>query len=746
MSFAPSVGDILMLSQLAWKIGRAFTTGKKSSPAEFAEVERESNGLSVALKLVAETLHEDTSVLSHADKNTQLAVSTILASASTTLSDLESFVDQYRVIKQKRTDGGFIVERSWSEAVIANYKKVKWTTEGGDITELRNMLHMHTNTINLTMQALQSKSMARIERTVIPMAENVAAIHDRVNGDLGDKIDDLHRFIMTIAAGTPSLAAMDREIEPKRSSADSETTVLRSINSTPSYPGKRLALPYRTPSMTDRSVSPEYSPQKTRSGREDSAYWSMIPKSYELDRGFESGSPPVDRYGIGDSVPPSGTTLAASPYEYAEPGKPRKHSARRESETLPNFLPNMDDPDATTGSAVEATSSSSHDKDDGFANRLPPPALSPVDQEPQTPATPASIFSLKPKRTNTSHSERVEPISRTVSAKEAPATPVVSAAAQNFEKLLLRNAAILCDVRGTLVEYAQHNPDEPDTRYNTEMIPACKDARIYVVRKREHKPQGGSKVTTSIWVISDDGTVRCQQTLSDTLETVPYCSYFQPEKVSLPPTEGTIMRLRFHRETWGRDCEKEITTNWVNYLLESEQAANSFQSAVFGRALLGSFRTLKTAVLHEGIKGAFAFEEKFANIEVLRLWQDDGTAQDGAGGGVLALLHLGSDFGEGWARWWMNSSTQAVRIKDEQTKFVRLKGIDLRVVKPGASVEKVRQRQMSDLSGNGRPRKKSSVEKQVTGVRIEFQTEVLREEFVVLTRRIQQRMMPLPDV
>lgn len=51
-----SVGDILMLSQTAWKIGRAFTKGKKSAPSEFLEVERESNGLSDALKLVAETL------------------------------------------------------------------------------------------------------------------------------------------------------------------------------------------------------------------------------------------------------------------------------------------------------------------------------------------------------------------------------------------------------------------------------------------------------------------------------------------------------------------------------------------------------------------------------------------------------------------------------------------------------------------------------------------------------------------
>ncbi|KAK0934037.1 hypothetical protein LTS01_026173, partial [Friedmanniomyces endolithicus] len=58
------------------------------------------------------------------------------------------------------------------------------------------MLQMHVNSINLVMQALQSRSLARLERTVMPMAENIADIHDRVNGDLGNKIDDLHRIIM----------------------------------------------------------------------------------------------------------------------------------------------------------------------------------------------------------------------------------------------------------------------------------------------------------------------------------------------------------------------------------------------------------------------------------------------------------------------------------------------------------------------------------------------------------------------
>lgn len=67
-------------------------------PCEFAEVERESRtvtSLSDALKLVAEALHEDKSILPQAEDQTKYAVNTILESARKTLEDLESFVDQY---------------------------------------------------------------------------------------------------------------------------------------------------------------------------------------------------------------------------------------------------------------------------------------------------------------------------------------------------------------------------------------------------------------------------------------------------------------------------------------------------------------------------------------------------------------------------------------------------------------------------------------------------------------------------
>ena len=84
-----------MLSQQAWKIGRAFTKGKYSAPEEFAEVEREANGLSDALKLTAEALHADGSILSRAEPETRGAVNAILESAATDLLLLRRYRVKY---------------------------------------------------------------------------------------------------------------------------------------------------------------------------------------------------------------------------------------------------------------------------------------------------------------------------------------------------------------------------------------------------------------------------------------------------------------------------------------------------------------------------------------------------------------------------------------------------------------------------------------------------------------------------
>lgn len=156
----PNVGDILMLSQVAWKTGRVFTAGQKHAPAEFHAVETDVSGLAHSLKLLAEVLHAENgdSLISKSGPETQDGVAIILSSCQRTVHDLDSLVERYQVIRKHRTSGGFAIERSWSDLVLAQYETIIWTTEGGNLLQLSNLLQMHTKSIRLLIEAVQRQA------------------------------------------------------------------------------------------------------------------------------------------------------------------------------------------------------------------------------------------------------------------------------------------------------------------------------------------------------------------------------------------------------------------------------------------------------------------------------------------------------------------------------------------------------------------------------------------------------------
>lgn len=165
MAGIPSVADILMLSQIAWKIGRAFTAGRRGAPPEFLDIETEVNGLSTSLKRLVEVSFNENpdggevgtgeGLLAQADRRTKLGMATILMSCQRTLQDLDSLVTQYQDTKTYRTSAGATIkDKGWSEVVLRSWMSMMWTAEGGTIADLRDMLHLHTSTIMLTVQAL----------------------------------------------------------------------------------------------------------------------------------------------------------------------------------------------------------------------------------------------------------------------------------------------------------------------------------------------------------------------------------------------------------------------------------------------------------------------------------------------------------------------------------------------------------------------------------------------------------------
>ncbi|GIZ47023.1 hypothetical protein CKM354_001012400 [Cercospora kikuchii] len=776
-----SRNDVLTLAQTACRIGRAFAHGKDSDPVEFAEVERALNCLGGVLKLVAGALHEEDSVLSHDGDEVRGAINEILQSVRKTLASLERFVDRYQVIKKKDTGHGFVVERTWSQIVLENYKTFKWTIQGSDIQALQEVLLMYTTCLDLILQALQSRTPGRLAATVVPIAQKIAPIHEKGsgNGSLREALDEVQQVIVRLTSGTESPNPHETQMRPASIQEDVSAY---------------------TPSISDMSLNEDANHGDINS-HISNASQRRLHQRRKLDQTFLHASSTLSftsdgnltaadalqqaitgsrTSGSSSSLKPqhsaSGSKdLCASPQDSAYEGESScRTSWRRDSATLPALFRALEEDSRATAGSTRSLSTEEGEPPPlpvkskrrsmppplpirRSAQRveldvLPPPAIESSQERSRAAATPYSA-STELRRTH-SGADGDSPDNKPATKTAYRQTIHIEASDINerkkFERQLFRNSAILCDVRGRLVEYAQHNPEISDMRYNVEMKPACKEFRILVIRKRENREYGGTKVATSVWCLSDDDKTRIQQKLSETQETVPYCSYFEPEKVSLAGNteEGGQILLKFHSKEWGALLQAEKSTNWVNYYFATEADAVTFQSAVFGRKLLGSFRTTKTTVIHEGLKGAFAFEEQFAHIEMLRLWEEDGVETPGATGGVMALMHISSNFGEGWARWWINNSRQHVRIKEDGSKFVKVKGIDVTVARPGATARQAERAKIASMGGmvNAKAAEKDAVLKKVGGIKIEFKTEEERNKFVAAAKEAQTRSLPLPEL
>lgn len=157
MSSPPSTNDVVRLSQLAWTTGRSFYQARKSNkdatlPIEFINVEEELSRLARALKALSETA----SAWLAAEDLSKDSLGVILGSCRKSLADLNYLTENYQTSRHTKSATGTSVERVWDSTFLTNYHAINWTSEGGTIQELHEMLRMHTSTI-MMLRSLQDR-------------------------------------------------------------------------------------------------------------------------------------------------------------------------------------------------------------------------------------------------------------------------------------------------------------------------------------------------------------------------------------------------------------------------------------------------------------------------------------------------------------------------------------------------------------------------------------------------------------
>lgn len=147
-----SIGDAILLATIAYDVGKAFSSGAKSAPAEFAEVQSLLFSIGDALDLVGQTCEGRTRQA--VPEETAAKLEGILRNCQNVLKSLERFVDKYSVLDSEASNSGAKGVRVWRRDIVKNFKKLTWTTEGKGITELKQTLTAHVQALNLAVTAM----------------------------------------------------------------------------------------------------------------------------------------------------------------------------------------------------------------------------------------------------------------------------------------------------------------------------------------------------------------------------------------------------------------------------------------------------------------------------------------------------------------------------------------------------------------------------------------------------------------
>lgn len=148
-----SIGDAILLATIAYDLGKAFSSGAKSAPAEFAEVQSLLFSIGDALDLVGKTCAGRPK--QEVPDKTASKLDGILHNCQSVLKSLEHFVEKYSVLESSQASKpGAKGARVWKKDILRNFKKVTWTTEGEGIIKLKQTLTAHVQALNLALTAV----------------------------------------------------------------------------------------------------------------------------------------------------------------------------------------------------------------------------------------------------------------------------------------------------------------------------------------------------------------------------------------------------------------------------------------------------------------------------------------------------------------------------------------------------------------------------------------------------------------
>ncbi|KAL5345585.1 hypothetical protein ACLOAV_009339 [Pseudogymnoascus australis] len=192
MSFGIGIGDIVLLSDLAHRLGTTLTSGRKGATAEFQEVQNQLFAIGKALSFASAILESPKS--SDGDQTVapedEILVR-MIENCGVTLKHLDGVLKKYPELRADAVQVDEKTHHKWVEEFKVNIRKIKFTTEGTGLDKLRGSLGIHVTALNL---AITARSCIQADKVKL----QVEASHA--------KLEDMHEWFMTnikLASGEP---------------------------------------------------------------------------------------------------------------------------------------------------------------------------------------------------------------------------------------------------------------------------------------------------------------------------------------------------------------------------------------------------------------------------------------------------------------------------------------------------------------------------------------------------------------
>lgn len=141
--------------------------------------------------------------------------------------------------------------------------------------------------------------------------------------------------------------------------------------------------------------------------------------------------------------------------------------------------------------------------------------------------------------------------------------------------------------------------------------------------------------------------------------------------------------------------------------------------------------------IHEGLGKSFTYAEQMCALENLRVWEDTDS------GAIIALIHFSAEFRNGYLAFYLNSSVNPIKVKDDGNREVKIKGLRVPIDKGDKAMRKD-----SMVASNSKEKSKTKEDSKnvISGAKIEFASDMEKREFMAMVKEMQKDMIELPDL